>query len=61
MMSLIKQIQNQIKEQMKITEQSFKIIEPEKIIQVNILKEMMTQMIRSENKYKASSNKIKRQ
>ncbi len=60
-MSLIKQIQNQIKEQMKITEQSFKIIEPEKIIQVNILKEMMTQMIRSENKYKASSNKIKRQ
>ncbi len=61
MMVLIKDIQKQIQEQMTITEQSFKIIEPEKIIQMNILKEMMTQMIRSEKKYKASSNRVKRQ
>lgn len=61
MMVLIKDIQKQIQEQMTITEKSFKIIEPEKIIQMNILKEMMTQMIRSEKKYKASSNRVKRQ
>ncbi len=60
MMILIKDIQKQIKEQMTITEQSFQIIEPEKVIQINILKEMLTQMIRSEKKYKASSDKIKR-
>jgi len=59
-MILIKDIQRQIKEQMTITEQSFQIIEPEKVIQMNILKEMLTQMIRSEKKYKASSDKIKR-
>jgi len=60
MMILIKDIQKQIQEQMTITEQSFQIIEPEKVIQINIMKEMLTQMIRSEKKYKASSDKIKR-
>lgn len=60
MMILIKDIQKQIKEQMTITEQSFGIIEPEKVIRINIMKEMLTQMIRSEKKYKASSDKIKR-
>jgi len=60
MMILIKDIQRQIQEQMTITKQSFQIIEPEKVIQMNILKEMLTQMIRSEKKYKASSDKIKR-
>jgi len=59
-MILIKDIQRQIQEQMTITKQSFQIIEPEKVIQMNILKEMLTQMIRSEKKYKASSDKIKR-
>lgn len=60
MMILIKDIQTQIQEQMAITEKSFQIIEPEKIIQMNILKEMLTQMIRSEKKYKASSKRIKK-